>query len=92
MLRAPKTRSFIMSNRSRIVHKRPDGEWVNKLGGAERASSVHETQRDAEAAAREMLRNSGGGELITMGEDGRIRSKDTIVPGNDPNPPRDREH
>jgi len=26
------------------------------------------------------------------GEDGKIRSKDTIAPGNDPNPPHDTEH
>jgi hypothetical protein len=39
-----------------------------------------------------MLGNQGGGELSTHGRDGKIRSKDTIKPGNDPNPPRDTEH
>jgi hypothetical protein len=39
-----------------------------------------------------MLVNSGGGELTTMGLDGRIRSKDTIAPGRDPYPPVDSEH
>jgi len=39
-----------------------------------------------------MLKKSGGGELTTKAVDGRIRSKDTIRPGNDPNPPRDKEH
>jgi hypothetical protein len=39
-----------------------------------------------------MLKNQGGGELTTRGENGKIRSKDTISPGRDPNPPRDREH
>ncbi len=39
-----------------------------------------------------MLTNSGGGELTTKGENGRIRSKDTIGAANDPNPPRDKEH
>jgi len=39
-----------------------------------------------------MLGNQGGGELTVMGRNGRIRSKDTIPPGNDPCPPRDREH
>jgi len=34
----------------------------------------------------------GGGERTTMGIHGKIVSKDTIAPGNDPNPPRDREH
>ncbi|NQT02578.1 MAG: DUF2188 domain-containing protein [Planctomycetes bacterium] len=50
------------------------------------------TQREAENAAREMLRNQGGGELTTMGLDHKIRSKDTIAPGNDPCPPKDKEH
>ena len=43
-------------------------------------------------AAKQMLQNSGGGELTVKGRDGVIRSKDTIPPGNDPNPPKDREH
>jgi hypothetical protein len=80
-----------MSN-DRMVYRRADGTWVNKLNEASRASSTHETQGAAEVAAREMLKNQGGGELITKGLDGRIRSKDTIPPGNDPLPPRDREH
>jgi hypothetical protein len=80
-----------MANR-RSVFRNDDGEWVNKEDGNERASSVHQTQKEAEAAARQMLKNSGGGELSTHGRDGTIRSKDTIAPGNDPNPPKDKEH
>jgi hypothetical protein len=81
-----------MARNDRTVSKRPDGTWGNKKDGAERASSTHKTQRDAIDAARDMLKNSGGGELKVKGEDGKIRSKDTIAPGNDPNPPKDREH
>jgi hypothetical protein len=77
---------------NRIVYRRDDGLWVNKRTDSDRASSLHDTQHEAEDAAREMLRNSGGGELITKGLDGKIRSKDTIPPGRDPYPPRDREH
>lgn len=76
----------------RTVFRRPDGTWVNKRTGADRASSVHDTQKDAERAAKRMLRNQGGGELTVKGVDGKIRSKDTIPPGNDPNPPKDKEH
>jgi len=79
-------------DRDRMVYKRPDGNWANKRNDAVKASSVHRTQKEAEKAAREMLHNQGGGELTTKGVDGRIRSKDTIAPGNDPNPPRDTEH
>lgn len=76
----------------RSVYRRPDGTWANKRNDADRASSVHRTQKEAEQAARDMLRNQGGGELTTMGLNGRIRSKDTISPGNDPNPPKDKEN
>lgn len=76
----------------RIIFKRDNEEWVNKKINSNRASSIHKTQFEAESAAREMLKNSGGGELITKGLNGRIRSKDTISPANDPYPPKDREH
>lgn len=76
----------------RIVYKGNDGEWKNKRIDNERASSSHSTQKEAEKSARQMLVNQGGGELITKGLDGKIRSKDTIHPGKDPNPPKDKEH
>lgn len=76
----------------RTVYRREDGNWANKRNDAGKASSVHTTQAAAEQAARENLKNQGGGELTTKGRDGVIRSKDTIAPGNDPNPPKDREH
>jgi len=78
--------------RDRMVYRNDDGKWVNKRNDAGRASGLHDRQRDAENEARRMLKNQGGGELITKGIDGKIRSKDTIAPGNDPNPPRDKEH
>lgn len=81
-----------MARNDRTVSRRSDGSWANKRDGADRASSLHDTQREAERAAREMLQKSGGGELKVKDEKGHIRSKDTIAPGNDPNPPRDKEH
>lgn len=81
-----------MAKNDRTVSKRPEGSWANKKDGNERASSLHDTQRQAERTAKDMLQRSGGGELKIKGEDGRIRSKDTIPRGNDPNPPRDKEH
>ena len=79
-------------NNDRMVYRRGDGKWVNKRNDSERASSVHDTQNDAVSVARQNLVNQGGGELITKARDGRIRSKDTVSPGNDPCPPRDKEH
>lgn len=81
-----------MSDKGRMVYRRPDGTWVNKRNDSERASSLHTTQAEANAEAKRMLQNSGGGELSTKGLDGKIRSKDTIAPGNDPCPPKDTEH
>ena len=78
--------------RDRTVFKDDDGQWKNKRHDAGKASSAHKTQAEAEKAARDMLKNQGGGELITHGLDGKIRSKDTIGPGNDPFPPKDTEH
>jgi hypothetical protein len=79
-------------DRDRTISKRPDGTWANKRNDADRASSIHNTQKDAIAAGKRLLEKQGGGELTTKGVEGKIRSKDTISPGNDPNPPRDREH
>ena len=76
----------------RTVSKRPDGTWANKRNDATRPSTVHNTQREAEQVAKRMLHNQGGGELTTHNVQGKIRSKDTIAPGNDPNPPKDNEH
>lgn len=79
-------------DQDRMVYRRPDGTWANERNDSTRASSVHDTQKAALEAAKSMLEKQGGGELTTKGVDGKIRSKDTIAPGNDPNPPRDKEH
>lgn len=81
-----------MAKNDRTISRRPDGTWANKRDGATRAGSLHDTQREAIDAARNTMGNTGGGELKVKGVNGRIRSKDTIPPGNDPNPPKDREH
>ena len=78
--------------RDRIVYRRGDGQYVNKRNDADKASSIHKNQSDAINAAKQMFINLRGGELIVKGLDGKIRSKDTISPGNDPFPPRDTEN
>ena len=78
--------------RDRMVFRRDDGRWVNKRNDASRASTVRNTQAEAAADAESMLARQGGGELTIKGRNQQIRSKDTIPPGRDPNPPRDREH
>jgi hypothetical protein len=73
----------------RYVTKHPKG-WAVKAPGADRPSSVHSTQREAQQAAKQTVRNLGGGEVRIQGRDGRWRDSDTVAPGNDPNSPRDR--
>jgi len=68
-----------------------DGGWDVVAPNARRASSHHQTQAEAIARAREIVHNTGGGELIIHGTDGRIRDSDTVPPGHDPFPPRDKD-
>lgn len=76
----------------RTVYRRAsDQKWIDKRNDASRGFTF-DTQGDAIASGREKLTNAGGGELTVKGRDGRIRSKDTLGAGNDPIPPRDREH
>lgn len=75
----------------RFVVRHGDG-WAVKKAGAERASSVHPTQEAAENAAKETVGGLGGGEVRVQGRNGRWRDSDTVSPGHDPNPPKDRKH
>jgi hypothetical protein len=72
----------------RTVFQQPDGNWANKRNDADKASSVHPTQEAAVDAARENLKNQGGGEVTVQGRDGKFVRKDTIAPGHDNFPPR----
>lgn len=72
-----------------VVHN-PDGGWDVEKPGADRASAHLDTQAKAIDRARQIIGNDGGGELRIHGRDGKIRDSDTIPPGNDPFPPRDK--
>lgn len=60
------------------------GGWAVRGAGNERATSVHQTQREAVEAARNTARNQGS-ELFIHGENGRIRERNTY--GKDSFPP-----
>lgn len=60
-----------------------DGGWAVAKESRERVSAKYDTQAAAIDRARDIVRNAGGGELIVQAEDGTIRQKDTIAPGND---------
>ena len=70
---------------ARHVLPDPDGGWAVRSAGATRASATYASQADAINRAREIVRKSGGGEVVIHGRDGRIRDSDTI--GRDPGPP-----
>ena len=78
------------TNRRHVVPNQ-DGGWDVRAPGSERSSAHTPTQADAIQRAREIVGNAGGGEVVIHGRDGRIRDSDTIAPGNDPNPPRDKK-
>ncbi len=80
-----------MSSNDRYVVRR-DGGWAVTKADADRASSLHRTQAEAENAAKNYVGNLGGGEVRIQGRDGKWRDSDTVAPGNDPFPPRDRKH
>ncbi len=73
-------------------HVVPDGRgrWNVTKPHASRASGNFEIQREAIDRAREIVGNLGGGEVVIHRPDGRIRDSDTVPPGNDPFPPRDK--
>lgn len=78
-------------NERHVVPNSERGGWDVVAPGGSRASSHHPTQANAIARGREIVGNAGGGELRIHGRDGQIRDSDTIPPGSDPMPPRDRK-
>jgi hypothetical protein len=69
------------------VHVVPRGDrWAVEREGAERASSLHDTQAEAEKAGRPLAR-ADQTEFYLHGRNGQIRERDSY--GNDPNPPKD---
>jgi hypothetical protein len=61
------------------------GAWAVKGAGNKRATSIHDTQKQATEAARRIAQNQGS-ELVIHRPDGRIRDKDSH--GHDPHPPK----
>lgn len=62
-----------------------NGLWGVKGEGNQKVTSIHQTQRSAIEAAREIAINQGS-EVAIHGRNGRIRDKDSY--GNDPYPPK----
>ena len=73
-----------MTKRNQHVVPR-DERWAVQGAGADRATVVVDTQREAAERAREIARKQGT-EVLIHGRDGRIRERDSY--GNDPYPPK----
>ncbi len=79
------------SNRRHVVPAGPR-KWAVKEPGTPTPVSTHRTQEAAERAAKQALKQMGGGEAVIHDRAGKIRDSDTVAPANDPNPPRDARH
>ena len=77
-----------MAKKNQHVVPHPKG-WAVKGEGNDRATSVHDTQKDAIDSARDTARRQKS-EVVIHRPDGRIRDKDSY--GNDPCPPKDKKH
>jgi hypothetical protein len=75
-----------------VVKHQESKRWAAKREGAERVSGYYTTQAQAQQAAKRFSANSGGGEVRVHSPKGPIIDSDTVAPGRDPNPPRDRKH
>lgn len=75
-----------------ITKNKNSGKWQAKQAGAKRASRIYNTQAEAEKAAKSFSANNGGGEVRIHRPTGPIRDSDTVAPGNDPFPPKDKKH
>lgn len=74
------------------VSKDPNGGWNAKRDNASRVSYHGNTQREVEVKAKDFSTNSGGGEVRIKDINNKFRDSDTVRPGNDPNPPKDKIH
>jgi hypothetical protein len=76
-----------------VTNPKDSDEWRVVKEGADRASATAGTQHEAEQIAKQLAGNSGGGEVrIHRPNGGPIRDSDTVAPGHDPNPPKDKVH
>jgi hypothetical protein len=74
-----------------VIKDKINNIWGVKRIGAKRFSGYYATQTEAEQVAKQFAANSGGGEVRIHNLKGKIRDSDTVEPGNDPCPPKDKK-
>lgn len=72
---APKAQSW------EVVPNAGGGWDVTSKGG--RVAAHADTQAQAIARAKQIVRNKGGGEVTIVGRDGRIQAGDSVAPGDE---------
>lgn len=80
-----------MSKNDRYV-VRSGSDWAVKKAGVKTPESIHHKQSTAERTAKSTVQQLGGGEVRIQGRDGKWRDSDTVAPGRDPCPPKDKKH
>ena len=75
-----------------VLKDKGSGDWIAKRAGAAHSAGHYDTQAEAEKAAKGFSANNGGGEVRIHSPKGPIRDSDTVPPGHDPNPPKDKRH
>lgn len=76
-----------------VTNPKDSKVWKVIKENGERASATANTQKEAEKIAKQFAVQSGGGEVrIHKPNGGPIRDSDTVAPGHDPNPPKDKKH
>lgn len=78
-----------MGKNVHITRRKDEDKWAVITEGKSRASSLHDTQRDAIESGRPLAEKNRS-ELVIHDRQNRIRDKDSY--GNDPHPPKDRKH
>ena len=74
-----------------VTKDKETGDWKAKREGASHAAGYYDTQAETEKAAKEFSANSGGGEVKIHSLKGPIRDSDTVAPGKDYCPPKDKK-
>lgn len=78
-----------MANKTiHVTHRKSEGGQKVQKGGAERASAICDTKREAVQKAEQIARNQGL-ETKIHNMDGKIAGGNSY--GNDPCPPRDKK-
>lgn len=75
-----------------VTKDKSTGKWKVLKEGGSKASSLANTQKEAESIAKQFSSNNGGGEVRIHGLNGKIRDSDTVKPGNDPSNIKDQKH